>query len=187
MKTMLIGAPISFGENIVKRFNADTFSKRNGYNINSDESRTSIAKQSLNYDTVIVHTYTRQNGQIATLQKVVDAWIENNKKGNIIVTGSIVSYFINHSKNSHSWEYLAFKTALDAYCKNVSKRCVLGDFPFKLSILKPGMMDTENSRKKPHFVKGLDGEIFCNIIEMIVNLPDDVIIPEVPVESIYKQ
>lgn len=186
MKTMLIGAPISFGENIVNRFNADTFSRRNGYNINSEESRISIADKSLEYDTIILHTYTRQNGQFLTLQKVVDAWVENKKTGNIIVTGSIVSYFINHSKNNHSWEYLAYKTALDAYCKNISKRCVLGDFPFKLTILKPGMMDTENSRKKPHFVKGLDGEIFCDLIQFILQLPKDVIIPEIPVESIYE-
>lgn len=187
MRTMLVGAPISFGENIVNRFSADTYSTRNGYNINSEESREKISQESLNYDLVIVHAYTRQNGQLLTLQKIVDLWVSKEKVGNIIVTGSIVSYFVNHSKNNQSWEYLAAKSGLDAYCKNVSKRCVLGDFPFKLSIIKPGMMDTERSRQKPHFVKGLNGEIFCDVIEMLVSLPKDVIIPEVPVESIYEK
>jgi NADP-dependent 3-hydroxy acid dehydrogenase YdfG len=185
MKTMLIGAPISFGENIVKRFSADTFSTRSGYNINQEDSRNTIAELSLAYDTVIVHSYTRQQGQLLTLQKVVDAWTNNSKVGNIIVTGSIVSYFTNYGKSSNGWEYLAHKSALDAYCKNVSKRCVLGDLTFKLTIIKPGMLDTENSRKKPHFVKGLNGEIFCDLVEFIISMPSDVIIPEIPIESIY--
>ena len=185
MKTMLVGAPIGFGENIIKRFSADTFSTRNGYDINQDDARNNIAELSLNYDTVIIHAYTRQQGQLLTLQKVVDAWTNNSKIGNIIVTGSIASYFINYNKSPTGWEYLAHKSALDAYCKNVSKRCVLGDLPFKLTIIKPGMLDTENSRKKPHFVKGINGEVFCNLIEFIINMPGDVIIPEIPIESIY--
>jgi NAD(P)-dependent dehydrogenase (short-subunit alcohol dehydrogenase family) len=184
-KFMLIGAPISFGENIVSRFAAETFSKRNGYNINSKETRQELATKSLDYDVVIVHAYSRENGQFYTVQDIVTKWIEANHTGNIIVTGSIASYFDNYGKDVNGWEYAAQKTALDKFCKMVSKRCVLGEHKFKISVIKPGMMDTENSRKKSHFVKGLSGERFCDVIEFLVNLPDDVIIPEIPIETVY--
>ena len=182
---MLVGAPIGFGENIVNRFSADAYSRRNGYNFNSKETRQALATKSLDYDVVIIHAYSRENGQFLAVQEIVTKWVTEGKKGNIIVTGSIVSYYDGYVKDPAVWEYAAQKTALDKFCKMTSKRCVLGEHKFKITVLKPGMMDTENSRKKSHFVKGLNGEHFCDVIEFVVNLPDDVIIPEVPIEIIY--
>lgn len=183
---MLIGGPVSFGTDIINRFNADSFSRRSGYNIDQEPIRITLAKKSIEYDTVILHSYTRRNSQFDMLKEMVDYWIKNDHEGHIIVTGSIASYYINHQqKNIDQWEYTSQKLALNNFCKMISKRCIIGELKFKLTIINPGMLDTENSRNKPHFTKGINGELFCDVIEFILSLPKDVIIPEIPLESIY--
>lgn len=182
---MLIGGKTGFGINICNRYNADCFSRSTGYNINNLDSRKEIASRSVEYNTVIVHAYSGNDSQLCVLQEIVKTWIENNHPGNIIVTGSIASYFASYKANPKAWEYVSHKAAIDAYCKYVSKKCIDGCYPFKITVIKPGMLDTEKSREKPHFIKGIDGEKYCDVIDFILTLPTDLIIPEIPIECIY--
>lgn len=184
MKYMLVAGPTGFGINLVNRFNADTFSRSNNYNINNQEIRQTLANKSLEYDVVIVHAYTGNNSQLLTLKSITEKWIEHNKTGNIIVTGSISSYYEQGFKNLDNIEYSANKSAIDRFCKLATKKIISNSLGFRLTIIKPGMLDTEKSRKKPHFIHGLDGEVFCDLIDTITSLPDNVLIPEIPIESL---
>ena len=184
MKYMLVAGPTGFGVNIVNRFNADTFSRSNDYNMNKQEIRQTLADKSLDYDVVIIHAYTGNNSQLLTLKSITEKWIEHNKTGNIIVTGSIASYFEQGFKNLDNIEYSSNKSAIDRFCKLVTKKIMSSGLGFRLTVIKPGMLDTEKSRKKPHFVHGIDGEVFCDVISMITTLPNNIIIPEIPIESL---
>lgn len=186
MDTMLVGGPISFGVDIIKTFNATSYSRSNGYDIDNEEARNEIANQSLLFDNVIIHAYTSNGGQLNVLYNIVNRWVEENHKGNIIVTGSIASHFDIYIPDLKRAHYSSLKTSTDKFCKIVSKKCIEGKYPFKITVIKPGMLDTERSRKKPHFIKGISGKSFCDTLKFVLNLPEDITIPEIVLENIYE-
>lgn len=180
---LVIGGSKGTGKSIVDYFSASSVSRSTGHDITDADSRTKVAVLSLDYDVVVNHAYTVENNQLDMLESIVAAWIENNKSGIIINTGSIVTYR-DIFKDKAEWRrYVANKTALDAYCKAVAKRCQENKFKFKITNIKPGMLDTEKSRSKPHFTTGITGSQYCELVEFIVSLPDNICLPEVVIES----
>lgn len=184
-KVMFIGGNNDFTNEIINRFSADQFSRSNGYDIDHESARSSIGYKSLNYDVVILHTYTGNNGQTLLLQEILRHWINDDKKGILIITGSIASHYINYKPNPDYWVYTAHKTSLDTLCKVASKKCIEGKYKFKISIVKPGMLDSERSRNKSHFINGISSKAFTDTLEHIINLPNDIHIPELILETTY--
>lgn len=179
---MFIGGPTDFGNTIIKRFKADYFSRKNGFDIDQKEIRNSISKKSLEYDTILIHTYTSPlNSQLLLLENIYQDWEKREKTGNILVTGSIATYYENY-KNA---KYAADKKALDFFAKSQSKKSNFQN-RFKITNLKVGMLDNEKSRNKPHFEKGISAENFCNCIDFILQQPSNIIIPEMVIESAYE-
>lgn len=182
MNFMFIGGPTDYGDVIINKFNADYFSRRNGFDIDLKEIREYISKKSLEYDAILLHTYTSPiNSQLLLLEHIYQNWEKNEKIGNILVTGSIASYYENY-KNA---KYTADKKALDFFVKSQAKKCNFRN-RFKITNLRVGMLDNEESKKKPHFEKGISAEQFCNCIQFILQLPADIIIPEIVIESAYE-
>lgn len=186
MKTMLIGGPTGFGEQIIKTFDAQSYSRTNNYDIDKEETCHEIADLSLLYDNVIIHTYTRSGGQLNILYKIVERWIEENHRGNIIVTGSVASHFDLYKPDLNYMYYAASKSAIDKFCKILSKKCIEGKYPFRITVIKPGMFDTERSRNKSYFIKGMPSKVFCDTIKFVINLPKDITISEIILENIYE-
>jgi NAD(P)-dependent dehydrogenase (short-subunit alcohol dehydrogenase family) len=182
---MLIGGPYSFGKNIAEWFGATHYSRSTGYDIDIVDSRKEIVNASLEYDVVFVHAYTRTDNQFNMIKEIAEAWQNNDHKGYIIVTGSISTYYDSFKGNFVNWEYTSHKAATDKLCKILSKKFSEGTIRYKVTNIKPGMLDTEKSRNKPHFTKGISGDTFCKIIENILDLPDDIIIPEIVVDTVY--
>lgn len=184
-KTMFVGGPTDFGQVIIDRFSADFFSRRNGHDINVQSVRRELANRSLNYDLLILHTWTIHNAQTLLLQDVLRQWMDNDHDGQIIVTGSSASHFVTFKPEPSHWVYTSQKSGLDSLCKMVSKKCLEGKFKFKISIIKPGMLDSEKSRAKDYFINGIDPNIYCNTIEFLCSLPKDIHIPDLVLETTY--
>ena len=185
MKVMLVGGLNDFTQEIVNRFSADYYSRSNGYNIDDDDIRNTLAVKSLDYNVLILHTYTIHNSQTLLLQDVLRQWMDNDHDGQIIVTGSSSSHFVSYKPNPAHWVYTSQKSSLDMLCKMVSKKCTEGKYKFKISVIKPGMLDSEKSRNKSYFIKGVNNKVFTDTLEYIINLPKDIHIPEIVLETTY--
>jgi len=180
---LVIGGSKGIGKSIVDYFNATNYSRLNGFDITDSAVREKIAQNSLAYDIIVNHAYTVENHQLDMLSAVVNTWIDNSKSGIIINTGTISTYR-DIFKDSETWRrYVANKAALDSYCKGVAKRCQENKFKFKITNIKPGMLDTEKSRSKPHFTTGITGNDYCQLIEFILSTPDNICLPEIVIES----
>lgn len=186
MKVMYIGGPDNFGEAVIAKLQADWFSRSNGYNIDDKQVRLTLAAKSIEYDAVILHAYSLVDGQNALLRDVCRTWMSNNHKGHIIVTGSIVTHNPDFSKDDpKNWVYAAQKSFTDKLCQMMSKKCTEGKYKFKTTIIKPGALDSHTSRSRPGFTKGLQGSVFADTIAFILNLPNDVHVPEIVLDITY--
>ena len=100
--------------------------------------------QSLEYDVFFNHAYSRDESQNLLLQVVADRWLQENKKGYIISTGTYGTYF-SYDLNS---EYLSIKKKLDQISQSYSQKIEAGGIPFRMTLLRPGTLDTSRSRQK---------------------------------------
>lgn len=189
MKTMLISSnsEMGFGADIEQHFGADCYSRScGGYDIDKMEGRLRIAKASLDYDVVVVHAYTNNGGQIAMLEQLVKTWIDKEHAGHIFITGSVASYFESYKPSIKDWRYVHDKAGQDAFCKRLNKKIQEGKYPFKLTNLRLGMLDTKRSRMKEHFVSGVTSDTFCKTIDYVLGLPQDTLVPEIVIETTDK-
>ena len=184
---MLVGGPDDFGQVIIDRFSADWFSRRNGHDIDSRNVREKLCQTSLNYDVVILHAYSLYDGQNLLLTNLIRYWIDNDHTARLIFTGSIATHNVDFSKeNPKNWYYTAQKSFADKLCQLTSKKCTEGKYKFKISVLKPGALDNKKSREKyENFTTGLSSDVFCDAINFIINLPDDVHLPEMVLDVTY--
>lgn len=182
-KMLVIGGSKGIGNSLVEYFKADNVSRANGYDITVIADRHKIADLSIDYDVVVNHAYTTDNSQLYMLQLLVNKWIANNKQGTIINTGSISTYRPYFKDSMQWWNYTSTKASVDSLCYLVSKKCQENKYGFRITNIKPGMLDTLESRKKPHFTKGVSGEEYCKLVELIINMPAHICIPEIAIES----
>lgn len=182
-KILVIGGSKGIGLSLVNYFSADSVSRANGYNITNKDDRGKIADLSLEYDVVVNHAYTSDNSQLYVLESIIDKWVGTDKKGIIINTGSISTYRPYFKDNMKWWNYTATKTSVDTICYLVSKKCQEGKYKFRITNIKPGMLDTPESRTKEHFNSGVSGDEYCKVVELIINMPEHICIPEIAIES----
>lgn len=182
-KILVIGGSRGIGKDLVEHFNADSVSRANGYDITNHVDRQRIADLSIDYDVVINHAYAGGLTQLHVLELVIEKWIANNKKGTIINTGSISTYRPYFKDTMKWWDYTATKSAVDAFCFLVAKKCQEDRYPFRITNIKPGMLDTPTSRNKPGYTTGIAGQEYCKIVELVINMPDYISIPEIAVET----
>ncbi len=183
-KFLVIGGSRGIGRDIVNHFKGESLSRSNGYNITDRNSRNEIAHISLNHDVVVNHAYCGDFSQTLMLMDLCSLWIEKGKKGYILNTGSICSYRFNSKKDEKWWLMSAVKKGQDEYINYLSHgACWREDIHFRITNIRPGMLDTERGRRKTHFRSGVRGEDYCQLIEYLLNTPEDLIISEIVLES----
>lgn len=183
MKTLVIGGGEGIGKEVVDYFapNSLNMSRRTGNDITNPISRETIAEMSLDFDAVLNHAYCGDMSQWHMLKKLYEVWRDANKKGYIFHTGSYSTYTINWNPDS---SYTDLKKASDELARKISKRCENNVLPFKLTNIRPGMLDTPRSRAKPHWEgNGIRGIDFAKLMEYLYNLPWDLCVPQIILEA----
>lgn len=182
MKILVIGGSQGLGKAVVDYYSPSSFSvsRSNGYDIKKEDIRKDIAKMSLDYDAILNHAYCGDNSQTQMLHQLINEWDNNKKTGYIFNTGSVSTYYDKGDWNM----YPLLKSVQDDLIKRAAKKCQWNGFKFRITNIRPGMLDTERSRQKDHWGgSGVTGTTFCNIIDYLYNLPNEVIIPEIILET----
>ena len=183
-KILVIGGSRGVGLDIVKYFKGDSVSRSNGYDITKPEFRKKIACMSLDYNVAVNHAYCGDFSQTEMLQELCLLWKSKGKKGYIINTGSTSSYRFNDRKGEEWWWMAGIKKGLDEFIKYFSQAVTWDkNIQFRITNIRPGMLDTKKSRLKSHFKSGIRGEDYCRLIEYLLSTPEDLIIPEVILEA----
>ena len=182
MKILVIGGSRGIGKAVCDAFNPNSLSvsRTNGYDIKNTNDRKKIAQLSLEYDIVLNHAYCGDESQTYMLEELITTWNTNKKCGYIFNTGSISTYY-----NKNDWNmYPVHKSVQDDIIKRAAKKCQNNGFSFRITNIRPGMLDTEYSRQKSNWPgSGVSGKTYSNIIEYLYNLPSCVIIPEIVLET----
>jgi NAD(P)-dependent dehydrogenase (short-subunit alcohol dehydrogenase family) len=182
MKILVIGGSSSIGKEVCENFSPNSFSvsRSNGYDIRKLEDRIKISDLSLEYDAVLNHAYCGDHSQTHMLEALIYKWDENKKNGYIFNTGTVNTYYDRSDWNM----YPVHKNLQDDIIKRAAKRCQYNGFTFRITNIRPGMLDTEKSRQKSHWPgSGVTGDTFCNVINYLYYLPNGVIIPEIVLET----
>lgn len=178
MKILVIGGGVGTGRDVVNYFdpNSRNVSRSTGFDINISEDRNRIVEISLDYDAVLNHAHAGGLSQSMMLRYLYLGWSNHKKSGYIFHTGTYATFSLSMSVEHM---YAAVKSAGDVICRQISKQCENNREPFRLTNLRPAMLDTAKSRLKPHWEgNGIRGEDYAKIIEFLYNLPEDVCIPE---------
>jgi hypothetical protein len=161
MKTLITGGNKGLGLYLTEKFNADSISRANGFDITIDENR--IAEKSLDYDIFINNAfdgppqeswanYAQTNLYIA----IYDAWKKANKFGYIFNIGS------SGEKNIVTPEprfetYRISKAALLHASKQGTQAFKSNSVPFKTTLLTLDRLDTPLSRSRASWTgNGID-------------------------------
>jgi NADP-dependent 3-hydroxy acid dehydrogenase YdfG len=157
-------------------------SRRNGYDIGNPDTQTKIAELSLDYDIFVNHAHNGHfAGQTELLYRVFETWEAKNKAGYIINTGSFATYMPQGEFKRYSIIKRALEIANQQCCKKIeSGRCSV-----RMTLLKPGMLDTPESRQKPHWRGGgVTGREIAHMIEFLYNSPFHLLVNEVVLAGI---
>ena len=179
MKILVIGGAKGIGKDVVDYFapNSMNVSKSTGHNIMILEHRVAIANLSLEYDAVLNHAYTGDMSQYHMLRLLYQTWYNEGKDGYIFHTGTYSTYSMQWNVNS---QYPDIKISSDELARKISKRCENNKAKFRCTNIRPGMLDTEKSRLKPHWKgNGVRGKDFAKLIEYLYNLPEDLCVPQI--------
>lgn len=182
-KILVTGGTEGLGKMVVEHFAPHSFgiSRRNGFDIRDTEARKKILELSLSYDIVLNHAFAKDRSQTLLLQELAECWIQNEKRGLIISTGT----YGTHKSDGIDPDYIALKSELDKVSHHYSHRIEAGELPFRMTLIRPGMLDTQKSRNKPHWRgNGVTAQAFINVINFLSQLPDDMQIPDLVIESI---
>lgn len=173
MKLMITGGNAGLGLDIANHYNADSFSRSTGHDINDSNVRKELAKMSLDYNVFVNNAYSGFS-QTELLHEVYNQWKDNGHHGVIINIGSYSTYNLREL-----WKpYAVRKSSLDLLSKQISKACVTGPLTFRNTLIRPGYLET---KKKPVNVPGIDGYDIIKIIDFIYNT--DFVIYEMTIEK----
>ena len=182
MKVLVIGGSKGIGKEIVNYYSPNSFSvsRANGFNIDNVSDRNKIVMMSSDYDIIINHAYSGNTNQANMLFELVQHWVDNDIQGYIFNTGTISTYYQKHDWNT----YPVNKEMCDNLVKRAAKKCQEGQFKFRITNIRTGMLDTEKSRKKSHWHgNGITGMDFINIINFLYNSDKNLIVPEIVIET----
>lgn len=157
-------------------------SRRNGFDIGDPKAREQILELSLEYDIFLNHAHNGHfAGQTQLLYDVFAAWEKANKTGYIFSTGSFATYMPQGTFKRYS----VLKCALDIANQQCCKKIEDGLCPFRMTLLKPGMLDTAASRAKSYWGgNGIRGRDIAELILSLYQSSQDLLINEVVLSAI---
>lgn len=157
-------------------------SRRNGYDIGNSATQLKIAELSLDYDIFVNHAHNGHfSGQTELLYRVFEVWEAQRKTGYIFNTGSFATYMPQGSFKRYSVLKRALEVANQQCCKKIES----GLCRFRMTLLKPGMLDTPEDRQKPHWRGGgVRGRELAQMIESLYRSPVNLLVNEVVLAGI---
>jgi hypothetical protein len=181
---LITGGNSGAGKNILDYFapNSQSVSRANGFDIGSEESRKAIVTMSLGFDIFVNHAHNGHlDGQTRLLYDVFEAWSTAKKSGYIFNTGSIATYQLS----SEFKRYSVLKRSLEIANQQACKKIENGLCSFRMTLLKPGMLDSEADRQKPHWPgHGVRGQDMARMIEFCYLSPQNVLFNELVISSV---
>jgi len=184
MKFMITGANRGLGLALQQAFDADNYSRSNGYDITKDRGR--LAEQSLVYDVFVNNAFDgpfqeswADFGQVKLLYEIAMLWKTHNKTGHIINIGSVGSEDIVAPEPS--WEtYRVPKSALKHHSRQWTRAFKTNQVLFKTSLITVDRLDTELSRSRPSWTgNGHDLGDVVSMVRLCVGMNDNTCIDEI--------
>ena len=145
------------------------------------KNQRAVAQMSLDYDEFISVSSLWKFHQTSLVQEMAKFWKENKHKVYIIVIGSSADSPVKAS----TWLYPGEKKALRAYCRGLSQMVAGENYSgFKVTYLSPGWMHTPIEDKKHPEMPKLNLDYIADIIEWLVNQPDNINISELCLDEV---
>ncbi len=181
-KCLITGGSAGIGRELTEFFAPHScgVSRATGHDIRIASDRQKIVSLSLQHDVFVNHAFARDQSQEQLLHEVFAAWVVAKKSGHIFNTGTYGTY----SPAGIDPEYIKLKKGLDDahifYCQKIKHERL----NFRMTLLRPGLLDTDKSRAKPKWPgHGVRGVQIAELLLHIYNLPQEVAIEEVVIES----
>ena len=161
---MITGGNRGLGLYLAQRYNADIFSRSNGFDLGT--SIQNLSKISLGYDLFINNAYDGSFGQTALLAAVADQWRSANKAGTIINIGGVGSEDLGPV--GHDWQiYNAHKRSLKHLSLQWTAAFRTDQVKFRTSLLTLDRLDTPYGRTTPEWTgNGVDLDDVYQMIEL---------------------
>lgn len=187
MKIIVSGNPeYGVAKAICEHFN-DVESYSRSHNLSdflSEVSRKAFAKESLNFDVYVCCSSLQDFAQTLLLKEVSNLWIENRKKGHIVVMGSVLEEFVDTKLDFYSIE----KKSLRAFCRSLSLNSCYETDPtsvnFKISYVSTGFLDTPGPALKSKVA--ISCKEIAKTIDWLINQPPHINVSEICVDPIQK-
>ena len=155
-KMLVIGGKSGIGKSIRERFNADSASRTNGFDIN--QNIIAVLDDYLNmYDTIVLSAYGDFGSQIKALFQLCNAFPKNKL---IIVIGSMGAYNYQ-AKDLKRWSYMVEKKAISEAAVGLVK------MGHSVSCIQPDVVDTEYNKHKK--VPKLTTSNITDIVDFIID------------------
>ena len=180
---LITGGNAGIGKSITEYFspNALSLSRTTGHDIGSAQDRKTIIETSLNYDIFVNHAHNGHlNGQTALLYEMFEAWEKNRKTGYIFTTGS----FATHIPPKEYKRYAVIKKSLAIAHQQCCKKIENGLTQFRMTLLTPGMLETDRSSSTEWQGHRLSGAELAPLIEHLYHTPRSILFNEVTLTGI---
>jgi NAD(P)-dependent dehydrogenase (short-subunit alcohol dehydrogenase family) len=153
MKIMVTGGNRGLGLALCERFDADSYSRSNGFDIT--QNAQDLAQRSLAYDVFVNNAFDgpfqetwADFAQTKLLWHVADLWRQNQKDGIIINIGSVGTETVT-APNPGFETYRVAKAALKSHSLQWTRAFKDDQVRFRTTLLTLDRLDTELSRSRP--------------------------------------
>lgn len=183
---LITGGSTGVGKHIVDHFspNSQSLSRSTGHDIGLAEGRRAIIEESLKHDIFINHAHNGHLvGQTQLLYELFEAWEKHAKPGYIFTTGS----FATHIPPKDYKRYAVIKRSLEIAHQQCCKKIENGLVPFRMTLLTPGMLESEKEKSTQWQGHRLQGQEIAPLIEYLYNTPRTLLFNEVVLTGIQQR
>jgi NAD(P)-dependent dehydrogenase (short-subunit alcohol dehydrogenase family) len=185
-KTFLItGGNRGLGLHLVKKFNAHSRHRSNGYDITKEQDIARIAEESLRYDVFINNAFDgppqeswANFAQSQLYFAVYDAWKKANRHGHIFNIGSVgCKHLVAPEPRFET--YRVSKAALEHASKQGTQAFKDNQVSFRTTLITLDRLDTDLSRSRPNWTgNGINLDDISNFIQYAVAVQSNTAIEE---------
>ena len=184
MKMLVTGGNRGLGLHVVQKFQADSVSRLNGYDITKNIDK--LVELSLQYDVFVNNAFDgpphepwANFAQINLLQAIYFAWSNKKKNGYIINIGSIGERSIVPPEPTFE-TYRVSKAALSHASRQCTAAFKQNIVPFKTTLITLDRLDTELSRSRDSWTgNGIDLNDVSNMISLCLETQPNTCVEEI--------
>lgn len=182
MKTLTTGhADYGVAQAIGQILGSDFASRRNGFDLCTDDGKDRLAQLSLEYDVFVNCAALWKFHQTLVLEKVWNTWSESGKTGTIINIGSTADVGVR----SGSWLYPIEKKALRSLSRSLSQ-CTLGGNGIRVTYISPGYLRTPGVERKHPDKNKIEPLKIAELIKWLIQSPEGVNLHDISLDPIQQ-